>query len=147
MNSSELIKKFKSRLLSTNKRSTIFFNGFYKGTNSINLKKIESLGIICNLKGAKITLKEALTLGNFKINFALAKDLDEKHQKHLRDLQIDLTKMYKRGRLLNEERNISPYYFGSYFVEGQIDERNDSDYFRTPLLFQQMSIIGRGSTF
>ncbi|WP_027063275.1 AAA domain-containing protein [Mesoplasma seiffertii] len=136
MESKALIKEFKTRLLSTNRRGSIYYNSFIKRSNTINLFKFQKFELILNGKSLKNSLRENLINIDFRITKA---EPDSKEFIKINSYAKELKTIISKNKLLISERNQDCFYIGKYFIEGMIS-KNDKDYFRAPLFLQKVTI-------
>ncbi|AHB36320.1 AAA domain-containing protein [Spiroplasma apis] len=136
MESNKLLKDFKGRLLNSNKRTSVIYDKFRRGSTSINLKVLEQHGLLRRGKGDKvpITLKQALDYGEFFISFIDISISDTRN--YFSEINLILKK-YKESL---EETNLHTLYMGKFYIEGSLIPNIETDYFRCPLILQSISI-------
>ncbi|AKU79809.1 AAA domain-containing protein [Spiroplasma turonicum] len=146
MNSYDLINKFKSRLLNSNKNSGIFYNSFLPNALQFDFKKIETLGLLRkNRNDSKpISLKEALKASNFFISFYdIIVNEETLDSKGIFSYAKKLKNIILKSKHQANEKNINVLYMGTFFVEG-CASTNTNDYFRSPLILRKINITDRG---
>ncbi|ASP28372.1 hypothetical protein SCORR_v1c06000 [Spiroplasma corruscae] len=148
MNSNELLKNFKSRLLNSNKNSGIFYNSFLPSALTIDFKQLEKLGLLRSNRNDKtpITLKEALNNSSFYISFYdVELSEDNLTSKGTLSYAKHIKKIIQKSKTQSNEKNINVLYMGLYFVEG-CASTNESDYFRAPLVLKKIAINDLGGS-
>ncbi|AUF83551.1 hypothetical protein CXP39_01935 [Mesoplasma syrphidae] len=136
MESKTLIKEFKTRLLSTNRRGSIYYNSFIKRSSTINLFKFQKFKILVDEK----TLKNSIDENIIKIDFRLVtSEPNSKEFAKINSYVKELKTIISKNKLLISERNQDCFFIGKYFIEGMLS-KNDKDYFRAPLFLQKIIV-------
>ncbi|QHX35648.1 hypothetical protein STIUS_v1c00930 [Spiroplasma sp. TIUS-1] len=134
-----VINNFKTRLVSTNRKSGTFFNQFSKTSHSIDLFEFENQNMIYSAtkKEENISLQIAMNSKKFVIkNSGHSEKEDEKRKINLCKL---LGQIMNKAKLYNQEKNVDALFLGTYFIEGVL-ANTEKEYFRAPLMFTQLRI-------
>ncbi|AKX34254.1 hypothetical protein SLITO_v1c06220 [Spiroplasma litorale] len=148
MDSNELLKNFKSRLLNSNKNSGIFYNSFLPSALTIDFKLLEKLELLRLNQNDKspISLKKALESKTFFISFYDIEVTDENlTPKGILSYAKHIKKIIQKSKMQSNEKNINVLYMGLYFVEG-CASTNEGDYFRAPLILKKIAIKDMGGS-
>ena len=141
MNSKDLLKDFKARLLNSGKNTSIFYDKFKKNSTSINLIKLEQYNLLRRGRNDKnpISLKQAMQYEEFFISFMDINQSDKNYNDAFNFL-YEINKILKKFKESYEETNLHTLYMGRYYIEGSLNEKVDKDYFRCPLILQSVSL-------